>query len=136
MRIHIDDSDHNWLNWGKLVYEWISSDPSEFDFTVAQLKNLLTAKGITAEVEGADNRRVVVRKYGDNPSEPIVIYIPTKKMLAEKMNLVQHGPYPHGLLPTFYGKAYGGAPRATLSRQEAEELALRRIGEYTVNECC
>jgi hypothetical protein len=59
--------------------------------------------------------------------------IPTAAMLAEKLQTVTSGPYP---LPLFYDIAYAGAARANLSPQESRDFAFRRIGEYTVNQCC
>jgi len=54
-------------------------------------------------------------------------------MRDEKLQTVTSGPYP---LPLFYDTAYAGAARANLSAQESRDFAIRRIGEYTVNECC
>ena len=45
-------------------------------------------------------------------------------------------PGPYNVMPLFYDIAYGGASRVPLSAQEAHNFAIRRIGEYSVNECC
>jgi hypothetical protein len=76
---------------------------------------------------------VAILDYSDAPSDPLMIVIPTAAMLAEKLGTVSSGPYP---LPLFYDIAYAGAPRANLSPQESQAFAIRRVGEYTVNECC
>jgi len=68
--------------------------------------------------------------YGD----ALVIAIPGPEMRDHKLSTVQAGTY--GNMPLFYDIAYAGAPRANLSAQEAHDFAVRRIGEYTVNECC
>jgi len=47
--------------------------------------------------------------------------------------MVNPGAYP---LPHFYDIAFAGAPRAQLSGPVSLEFAARRIGEYSVNECC
>jgi hypothetical protein len=131
MRIQIQDDNQNWLNWGTLVRSWIEGGARPT--TVAQLKQQLTANHVNAVVAGANTRAVVIQDYLDGPGDPLVIMIPTSTMLAEKLGTVTQGPYP---LPLFYDLAYAGAPRANLSRQQSLDFALRRIGEYTVNECC
>lgn len=131
MRIHIQDDNQNWLNWGNLVNSWINgaSTPT----TVLELKTLLRVNNVIATVEGADDRKVSVRSYDDDPTQALVIAIPTSAMRNAKMSTVTSGPYP---LPLFYNIAYAGASRANLSAQESHDFAIRRIGEYTVNECC
>jgi hypothetical protein len=133
MRIQIKDDNQNWLNWGQLVLTWIS-DPQSRPTTVAELKAQLRDNSVTALVQGADQRVVAIQDYVDNPDvAPLVIMIPTKEMLDDKLRTVTSGPYP---LPLFYDIAYKGAARASLSSQESQNFAFRRIGEYTVNECC
>jgi hypothetical protein len=132
MRIQIQDDNQNWLNWGQLVLAWISNAQSR-PTTVAELKAQLTKNDVAAIVQGADQRVVAVQDYDDSPDAPLVIMIPTAQMLKDKLQTVTSGPYP---LPLFYDIAYGGAARANLSPQESQNFAARRIGEYTVNECC
>jgi len=130
MRIDIYDDNQNWLNWGNLVNSWISG--AETPTTVGALKRQLAANHVTATVQGPDNRAVSIESYGDyDPADALVIVIPTAAMRAAKA--VGPGRYP---LPLFYDIAFAGAARANLSTQEAQDFALRRIGEYTVNECC
>jgi hypothetical protein len=131
MRIHLQDDNQNWLNWGNLVNSWING--ARRPTTVGELKTLLIANNVTATVAGSDNRFVSVQSYSDDPTETLVIVIPTQKMRDEKLQTVTSGPYP---LPLFYDTAYAGAARANLSAQESRDFAIRRIGEYTVNECC
>ena len=134
MRIKIADDNQNWLNWGNLVLSWING--AQRPITVGELKQQLSGANVTAEVEGIDRRTVTILDYEDDPTAALVLAIPTKKMLAEKLKYVKAGPYPRELMPTFYDIAYGGAARASLSLNEAKDFAVRRIGEYTVNECC
>ena len=131
MRIHIQDDNQNWLNWGNLVNQWIEG--ALRPTSVLELKRQLTANKVTATVEGADNRPVSVLSYAEYLANALLIVIPTPAMRDEKMRTVTSGSYP---LPLFYDTAFGGAPRANLSAQESHDFAIRRIGEYTVNECC
>jgi hypothetical protein len=134
MRIQIHDDNQNFLNWGNLVLTWIR-DKTLRPTTVGQLKALLTAKGITATVDGPDTRGVEFWDYPEG-NDPIQIALPTKPMLEERLQTVRHpggAPYP---LPHFYDIAFAGATRAQLSEPVSLEFAARRIGEYSVNECC
>jgi hypothetical protein len=132
MRIQIQDDNQNWLNWGNIVFAWIQKTQSRPN-SVGELKQQLTAAAVVATVDGPDQRVVAVLDYSDAPTDPLMIVIPTAKMLAEKLKTVTSGPYP---LPLFYDIAYAGAPRANLSPKESQAFAIRRVGEYTVNECC
>ena len=131
MRINIQDDNQNWLNWGNLVNSWIEGTPTPT--TVLELKQQLSGNHVIATVQGADDRVVSIESYDDDPTQALVIIIPTKGMRDAKIGSVTSGPYP---LPLFYDTAYAGAARANLSAQEAHDFAIRRIGEYTVNECC
>jgi hypothetical protein len=131
MRIDLQDDNQNWLNWGNLVNSWI--DGASRPTTVRELKTQLTANNVIATVAGADDRVVEVESYYDDPTHALVIVIPTSAMREAKLGRVHPGPYP---LPLFYDTAYAGAARANLSAQESHDFAMRRIGEYTVNECC
>ena len=132
MRVKIPDGDNqSWLNWGTLVYGWING--GQRPRTVGELKDQLTKAQVNAQVEGANDRTVTILDYEDDPTTSLVIVIPNKEMLKEKYGPITSGPYP---LPLFYDIAYGGAARANLSKAEAKNFALMRIGEYTINECC
>jgi hypothetical protein len=130
MRIKIQDDNQNWLNWGILVRAWVNGAPRPT--TVAELKSQMARNSVVATVEGADERVVSVQSYVDDPTQALVIMIPTDAMLHE-FDPITSGPY---RLPLFYDIAYAGAARANLSAQEAQNFSLRRVGEYTVLECC
>jgi hypothetical protein len=135
MRIQIQDDNQNWLNWGTLVVAWIKGTQAA-PLNVQQLKQQMANNNVVATVQGDDNRQVSVTSYSDNPTDPLIINVPTETMLGDKIGGVTSGPYPTQVMPLFYDIAYGGAPRANLSAQESQDFAYRRIGEYTVNECC
>ena len=132
MRILINDDNRNWLHWGKLVVSWIHS-PQTRPNTVGELKQQLAQNHVNATVDGTNDRQVSVLDYSGAPEDPLMLVLPTEDMLKEKLKTVTTGAYP---LPLFYDIAFAGAARANLSRQESEDFAFRRIGEYTVNECC
>jgi hypothetical protein len=121
---------------------------------------------LDGKLDGTDDRKVQIYSYDDNPANPLWLGIPSQKMLEEKLKKIglpapdhemikrelerlgikskipgmtsgggsyRIGPYP---LPLFYDKAYPCPPDIRFSWQEAWDQALRRIGEYTVNECC
>ena len=133
-RIIITDDNQNWLNWGKLVRAWIKNTETR-PTTVADLQGQLGRYEVNATIDPAA-KSVVIRPYPDGYNYTLEIDIPTEEMFDAKFNLVKPGPYPRELMPTFYDIAYAGAPRANLSLQQAQDFALRRVGEYTVNECC
>jgi hypothetical protein len=133
MRVDIQNDNQNWLNWGNLVQIWIDNDKMR-PTTIRALKDQLTEYSVVATVTGADDRVVTVYSYSDALSDPLVIPIPSPAMRDHKLGLVTPGPY--NVMPLFYDIAFGGAPRVSLSAQQARDFAVRRIGEYTVNECC
>jgi hypothetical protein len=133
MRIQIRDDNENWLNWGNLVQTWIE-DSKTRPATVGDLRAQLVKKGIYANVAGTDDRAVEIMSYEEAYNKALVIAIPSPSMRNDKLATVTPGPY--GNMPLFYDIAFAGAPRANLSAQEAHDFAIRRIGEYTVNECC
>jgi hypothetical protein len=138
-RLHIYDDDANWLRWSKLVKKWIDDDKPPHKSrptTVKALKQQLREAKVRATVEGGGKRPVKIYQYPDGPTAPLEIPIPSVKMLKAKLKLVTAGPYPRALMPSFYDIADGGAPRVRLSKQKALDFAMRRVGEYTVNECC
>jgi hypothetical protein len=134
MRIQIKDDNRNWLYWGNLVQAWIDN-PGTRPTTVLELRTQLSANSIDATVAGTDDRTVRIQDYPDGPKDPLVIVIPTAAMRNAKIATVGPGPY-NANMPLFYDIAYAGAARANLSAQEAHDFAVRRIGEYSVNECC
>ena len=133
MRVRIKDDNQNWLSWGNLVQTWIDSAESR-PTTVGALKTQLAANGIIAECAGPDERVVSVLSYPDSPGDALVLMIPTAQMRDAKLATVQPGPYTN--MPLFYAIGFAGAARASLSTQEARDFAIKRIGEYSVNECC
>jgi hypothetical protein len=133
MRVKIYDDNQNWLNWGNLIQKWID-DPTKRPNTVGQLKGQLADNKIQGDVAGEDTRFVSIQSYTDDPGETLVIMVPSKDARDAKLSTVGPGPYVN--MPLFYNIAYGGAARANLSQQEALNFAIRRIGEYSVNECC
>ena len=137
MRIKIKDDNQNWLKWGKLVNTWIDN-PNSAPKKVKALRQALLDNDIEACVEGSNERDVVIEMYArPDPSGgeiPLQINVPSPEM-RDKRIAEDVGPGPYKL-PLFYDTIYAGAPRAPLSAQEALDNAFRRIGEYTVNECC
>jgi hypothetical protein len=132
MRVQLRDDNQNWLNWGDLVQIWID-DPKTRPGNVGDLRAKLAEKKIDGTVAGADHRTVQIVSYADY-GDALVLAVPGPEMRDHKLSTVQPGTY--GNMPLFYDIAYAGAPRANLSAQEAHDFAIRRIGEYTVNECC
>ena len=132
MRINILDDNENWLKWGILLQTWID-DAAGRPTSVGELRGQLAKNGISATVAGPDERTVNIQSYHDAEDE-LVIMIPSKAMRDAKLATVMPGPY--NVMPLFYDIAFGGAPRVPLSAQEARNFAIRRIGEYSVNECC
>jgi hypothetical protein len=133
MRVKIYDDNQNWLNWGNLVQKWVDS-PTSRPNTVGELRGQLTDNKVQGEVAGDDKRLVSIQSYTDDPKGPLYIMVPSVDARNAKLSTVGPGPYVN--MPLFYNIAYAGAPRANLSQQEALNFAIRRIGEYTVNECC
>jgi len=133
MRVEIVNDNQNWLNWGTLVQIWIAN-PSKRPTTVAELKAQMDTHNVKATVPSPDTRPVQIRGYLDAPTDPLMIMLPTQGMTDDKLSTVRPGPY--NVMPLFYDIAFGGATRVSLSQQEALDFASRRIGEYSVNECC
>lgn len=134
MRIKLPDDNANYLKWGLLVKDWIYKTQA-WPQTVQDLRDQMSGRGILGCVEGDPGRQVAVTQYGDS-DQPLELVIPSTKMFEARFNLAQAGPYPRELMPSFMDIAYGGAARVDLSLQEAQDFAIRRVGEYTVNECC
>lgn len=137
MRVQFDDTNANWEKWGALVVSWLpgptqATRPSNTKELADQMGMGPGGAGITGvNIPGA-LRPVTIVDYLDDG--PLYINLPSPKMLAAKeATIPPAGPYP---LPLFYDVAYAGAPRANLSQAETDAFKLRRIGEYTINECC
>lgn len=133
MRIAIVNDNQNWLNFGVLVQTWIA-DETKRPTTVGKLRAQLEANNVSADVAGPDDRAVEIRSYINDAEDPLQIMLPNKEMAAARLETVRAGPY--NVMPLFYDIAFGGAKRVSLSQQEALDFAYRRIGEYSVNECC
>ena len=70
--VNFDDTDANWLAWGKLVNDWIDH-PANRPHQVSGLRAQMTTAGITEIVlAGADNRPVNVNTYNSASPGPIV----------------------------------------------------------------
>jgi hypothetical protein len=161
-RVDILDDDSNWLRWGELVKGWIF-DSIPRPRNVKELRAVLANAHIVANVDGADDREVKIYTYEhDDPDKPIEIPIPNDKMLRKKLlkqgitldddgnplpngpdndtHIHEHNPFPYNPhpypLPLFYDLAYPSPPTTRMGFWEAYRFAMRRIGEYTVNECC
>jgi hypothetical protein len=132
MRVQIHDDNENWVRWGNLVQAWIRQTKAH-PISVGELKKQLRDNDIEATVEGPDSRPVEIMQYPGSPPASLVIMLPTAEMLDARLQSVTSGRYP---LPLFYDIAFAGANRANLSPEESLKLAARRIGEYSVNECC
>ena len=136
MRIDLKDDAANYLNWGSLVEKWITGALAP-PGNVGELQQQMTAAHVVAHIKGAPTRGVSVVPYNeDDDTSVIEIPIPTLKEFQHRMRQAVAGPYPRRLMPAYVDLAYGGAARVPLSNQEAHDFAIRRIGEYTVNECC
>lgn len=136
MRVKIYDDNDNWLKWGKLVEEWVTKPGAKRPTTVGELRAALDEAKIAADVDGQDNRPVEIRNYSNNAAanQPLEINLPTADMINQrKADMKLEGTYE---LPNFYDLAYDKGVRARLSPQLKEEFRLRRIAEYSVNECC
>jgi hypothetical protein len=129
MRIDLADDNDNWRKWGALVRDFIVS-PETRPGSTADLNTLMKNRGIAGNVAGPD-RPVQFVEYADDGV--FYLALPSRAMLEQKLPTITAGPFP---LPAFYTVAFGGAAEVSLSQDEAESFALRRIGEYTINFCC
>ena len=155
--VHFDDTPENWLKWGRLVDRWIfTSSPGtdrphnrgELEDQMRGLKPSPTPildpnhpitgielGGTPAPIPNSErNRPVNVLPY-NNHGNNITINIPDQVMaLLDKNWLATIGTssYP---VRSFYSAMFGGAPVSPLSPAALEEMRLRRVGEYVINEC-
>lgn len=135
MRIEITDDNGNYLRWGQLVVSWIN-DSSKWPQNVGDLRKQMAGAKVDGTVQGPDSRPVTIQQYPDNPQDALMLVLPTADMLQARMGKVTAGPYPREIMPSFMDIAYGAEPRVPLSQPEATDFAIRRVGEYTINECC
>jgi hypothetical protein len=127
----------NWTRWAGLVEEWINGTTT-WPKDVGTLKSQMHSHHMRGfKVEGKQNRPVKIYQYPDGPIKALMIPIPSANMLKAKLDIIKAGSYPRELMPQFYDNApYGRAKRVGLSTKKALAFAMRRVGEYTVNECC
>jgi hypothetical protein len=142
MLIDIGDDAANWMKWGQLVQDWAcGATPRPTD--AAMMQQQISDRGITARVPGCDDkppRPVIFYQYGDYPgtgysSVPLTLPLPSCKMIQDdQAALSANAPEPYPL-PSFYPIAFGGAPEVTLNQTELLAFALRRLGEYVIQQC-
>ena len=140
--VEITNTDANWLAWGQLVDFWIRHPHMPRPETVGELRDALSGNNplkilVEAVIHGSDSRPVEIEFYPDivaDPKAPIYIMLPTARMLDDDKNLLKpNQPYP---LNSFYDANYmNPTPKKPLPLSELEEMMLRRLGEYVVNEC-
>jgi hypothetical protein len=136
--VNITDTDENWVAWGKLVFKWITNASSR-PTTVQLLRDAMrnATPRVYGDIRGAGTRAVQIIPYsGAN----ILIPIPTDAMIEADKALLQAiagGPVGerHYPLPEFYRLAFGGAAQVDMTFDEMKDMALRRLGEYVINEC-
>jgi hypothetical protein len=132
MRVVITDEDDNWRRWGALLLTWVHN-PACRPNTTGELLAQFKTNGIDGKVPGP-NRPVQFIGYDEGGTNtPLTIALPNKAMLDAKLATIPVGIYP---IPKFYDLVYGGAPRVSFTEAERDAFELRRIGEYTINECC
>jgi hypothetical protein len=133
--VNFDNTDANWLAWGKLVNDWVDH-PANRPNKVSELRTQMTTAGITGIVlVGTDNRPVNVNTYNSDASGPLVIPVPTQAMVAADtayLDGIAPAAYP---LPSFYSTIFGGTSGVTLTKNMLELMQFRRLGEYVINEC-
>lgn len=138
--INIRDTNENWLKWGRLVLAWIEGNARR-PRTVGELKQQMRTAGLLDtdfSVRGADTRRVEVTDYPG--TGPIVIPVPTERMVdLDKAELIRLAALPSGQKkypsPAFYGLLYGNVQKVDMDQVDMFQMALRRLGEYVINEC-
>lgn len=150
--VQFEDTPGNWLQWGKLVEAWINDQASRVrkwgdleDQMLARVGplqgttpiTLVKIGGMNTPLSAQDrNNNVQIKEYNNhNPNKIITINIPDKAMKdADKDWLAGEGmrTYP---VPTFYSEMFGYAPLVIVSSAVLEDMRLRRVGEYVINEC-
>lgn len=131
----------NYLRWGTLVMSWITN-PNLRPITVGGLRTAMARARVEGTVFGGEpdnpDRRVRIEDYPG--TGPVVIPLPTIDMINRDKRIIariQQKPvgerfYP---VPNFYSAIYGGAGKVDMDRNDMEDMMLRRLGEYVVNEC-
>jgi len=137
--VNINDTDANYLAWGKLVQNWVDN-PGNRPNTVAEFNAALAAHGIQGKANGAPDRGITFVQYSDDPGDAIIIPLPSgAMMLADQNELNKIAGHPAGHrtypLPKFYALIFGGAAKVDFTRQHLYDMQARRIGEYVINEC-
>lgn len=145
--VSFDDTPDNWLRWGTLVEEWIFNGGRPTN--VGELEDQMIAKkgvlhpgpGITGVMIAGQavpnpnpGRAVSVPDY-DPLNGPITITVPEKSMVRSDRRYLRglgDNTYP---LWSFYSIMFGGAPQVVLTQKNLQEMGLRRLGEYVINEC-
>jgi len=145
MQINFPSDNENWKKWGALVKSWVD-DPLKRPYDTSQLLTQMHAAGIdetqvtiTGVTPDGPPRSIQFVPYSDTGY--LYIPLPTKAMVdaaeARLHAIAQKAPgQRHYPLPEFYAVAFG--PTATvveMSENELMDFRLRRLGEYTINEC-
>ena len=138
--VNITDDSNNWLKWGELVRQMVNVPDAQRPHTVQDLQALMKAHNVLGQVKGAGGRAVAWMQYNDDVTQPLIIPLPTSTMLdldqrtlaAIAGHAPHHRSYP---LPVFYAAIFGNAPKVDLSKKELQDMGLRRLGEYVINEC-
>lgn len=137
--IEIHDTDDNWHNWGRLVEQWIRH-PGKRPTTTKQLKKQWDEFNppIKGEIRGLD-KDIAVEITTYDGDGPIIIPIPTEKMLDKDWKHLEERAaagkltYP---VPAFYDLMYQNAAKKDFADyQSLQNQAVRRLGEYVINEC-
>jgi hypothetical protein len=137
--VAFDDTDGNWLAWGRLVDDWIDH-PANRPHDIGGLEAQMTKEHITGiQLAGHPvpnpnpNRPVNINTYNNAPPGPIVIPVPTQAMRdADRRKLIGPSTYP---LHSFYTTIFGNAPTRAFNTAGLVEMAQCRLGEYVINEC-
>jgi hypothetical protein len=128
MKVTFDNTPDNWKKWGDLVIDWILGKPTPTD-TVALKRDMDTALIQNASVPGPPRRVDFIKDDGS----VLRFLLPSKAAVDAGSNGLQDSqPYPLGI---FYDIAFAPAHRPQLLLNSSKDLAIMRIGEYTILEC-
>jgi hypothetical protein len=89
--------------------------------------NLWRSDGLQRTKLSSSNRESSAGRFFSKPSPQPDRLLSKDTWLAS----IGNSPYP---LPSFYSAMFGGAALA-LSTAVLEEMRMRRVGEYVINEC-
>jgi len=132
MRVVITDTNENWAKWGGLIMTWVRH-PAKRPNTTTDMLAQMKAEGIDGQVPGPARQVQFIGYDEGGNNTPLTIALPNEAMLEAKLSTIHAGVYP---IPAFYDLVYGGAKRVSFTDDQKNAFALRRIGEYTINECC